>query len=162
MAVEGIFPALLLEPASAFAWTTAFCQYAVVHHAFSFAIALHRDLFTGRFLRTRKADMLEHKTMAIQLLNRLLSSQMDGPMLEMALLVISVLAQSDFNEHEIEKAYAGHLLPFDPPLPPPLELRVFARLDCVPAHGQAMVVMINKAGGLANLQTPGLAEYVSQ
>lgn len=156
-----ILPYLFAVDTSMREWVRAYYQHPVVCYTLKFAVAVHRDLMDGSLFESQKPEILKDKCRAIGHLNDLLQGSGSRTLLEIALLVMCVLANNEINRDSTSDALTSEPLAFDPPFPPPDTIRVYGKLGRVDAHGKAAVMMTARLGGLRALKLSGLAEKLA-
>ena len=121
----------------------------------------HQDLVSSSLSHSSRPDILAHKGRAILHLRQLIEAPIDQRGMELAIHTMGLLATHDVDKSSIDAMYLAHPLPFDPPMPPPHELRVYSRIDVTRAHQEAMQVMVRRIGGLQRFQLPGMTDTIS-
>ena len=136
------------------AWFQAFTRDPLTFHGLSYAIGVHQRLSGVPGAVTRFAQTLGHKSQAIQLVNARLPALDGQAMIELALLTIAILwrvndqaVASDSEEFMLLNSY----------LPTADWLCLYGKTDTVDAHAGAVRFLVERLGGLNNLQLPGLA-----
>lgn len=152
---ENVFPFHLPDQASREAWSRAVCWHPSAFHAFQYSAAVHQDLVSRQAINCVAPPALAQLHMSLELLRAEISSPCVD--LEMMLLTVGLLATHDLNEEKMKAMYDSAPLCFDPLIPPPSKLRVFAQLDYAEPHAQMMNWVVRKIGGLNAIQMPGLA-----
>ncbi|KAI6889473.1 hypothetical protein KC360_g240 [Hortaea werneckii] len=157
-----ILPRMLVHPTtSSSAWMEAYCQNPLSFHTFNFACAVHVDLARNQIVRTRSREVLFHKTVAISLLNRLLTNKSKD--LEMILVSVLLLAGNELDERSVSGLAAADVpgMHFQPHMPLCRWISVYGRMEGEPAHGAAMGLLVQQLGGLSKITMPGLADIVA-
>ena len=152
-------------------WFELFKERPLIFHAFHYALAIHHDLLCNQISWSKSKRVIAHKTQTLRLLNITLSD-LSNENIELAILAVLVLAS---NELQPEKLLSDAVLLFDPHLPGANWNSVYARMDQVylhflksrkpvppgltslqvPAHGRAMFLLIQRRGGVNQIELPG-------
>ncbi|KAI7469944.1 hypothetical protein KC351_g12913 [Hortaea werneckii] len=157
-----ILPRMLVHPTtSSSAWMEAYCQNPLSFHTFNFACAVHADLARNQIVRTRSREVLFHKTVAISLLNRMLTNKSND--LEIILVSVLLLAGNELDERSVSGLAAADVLGmhFQPHMPLCRWISVYGRMEGEPAHGAAMSLLVQQLGGLSKITMPGLADVIA-
>ncbi|KAI6861846.1 hypothetical protein KC338_g6457 [Hortaea werneckii] len=138
-----ILPRMLVHPTtSSSAWMEAYCQNPLSFHTFNFACAVHADLARNQIVRTRSQEVLFHKTVAISLLNRMLTHKLKD--LEIILVSVLLLAGNELDERSVSGLAAADVpgMHFQPHMPLCRWINVYERMEGEPAHGAAMGLLV--------------------
>ncbi|RMZ11817.1 hypothetical protein D0864_00879 [Hortaea werneckii] len=152
---------LVYPTASSCAWMEAYCQHPLSFHTFNFACAVHADLARNQIVRTRSREVLLHKTIAISLLNQMLTTKSKD--LEVILVSVMLLAVNELDERSVSGLSAAGFpaMHFQPHMPLCKWISVYGRMEGEPAHGAAMGLLVQQLGGLSKITMPGLADVVA-
>lgn len=157
-----ILPRMLVHPTtSSSAWMEAYCQNPLSFHTFNFACAVHADLARNEIVRTRSQEVLFHKTVAISLLNRMLTNKSKD--LEIILVSVLLLAGNELDQRSVSGLAATDVpgMHFQPHMPLCRWISVYGRMEGEPAHGAAMALLVQQLGGLSKITMPGLADVIA-
>ena len=160
-ATTNIFPKLLDGEHETRAWLAIYWQHRAVFHAFNYSMSIYQDVLDNRILRSIQRDALLHKGEAIRILNdMLLAVDQFGIDLEVVILVVQCLATHNDLDHNSMASRAGNA--FKPHSPSAKCVGVYGRVHAAEAHHNAQKILVDRAGGLANIRLPGLANVIAR
>ena len=119
---------------------------------------MHSDILSNRVERSGSGRVVMHKAAAIGLLKDQLEHLSSDEDLDAAVLTVLALARNELDQGSMR---VGVVLQFEPHLPTASWMNVYGRVEPVETHARAMLLLVERAGGLPNLKLPGLAATIA-
>ncbi|KAK4954648.1 hypothetical protein LTR10_008081 [Elasticomyces elasticus] len=149
-----------LSPTAVAARFQAFCQRVPFYHAASYSAAIHHDVATKKLAKTQTQATIAHKIECIRLVNQLVSTLNDDPEnLDLLLFLLTCLLNEEPTQAMLEREDRVHL--FSPHQPAVGGVNIFGQCKTEQLHCDAVVLLVQRAGGLDGLRWPDLARVLA-
>ncbi|KAK4896691.1 hypothetical protein LTR27_005285 [Elasticomyces elasticus] len=149
-----------LSPTAVAARFEAFCERVPFYHAASYSAAIHHDVAMKKLAKTQTQATIAHKIECIRLVNQLVSTLNDDPEnLDLLLFLLTCLLNEEPTQAMLDREDRVHL--FSPHQPAVGGVNIFGQCKTEQLHCDAVVLLVQRAGGLGGLRWPDLPRVLA-